>query len=353
MMRVIHFFGIETSCDETAAAVVAAPSVVCSNVVYSQIAEHAPFGGVVPEIASRAHVERLPGIVQRALDEAGIGWGEVDAVAVTSEPGLAGALLVGVAAAKALARRLDRPLVAVHHIEAHLRSVFIGEGAALDPRAPTVALVVSGGHTSLFFLPGGNAPLQLLGQTLDDAAGEALDKGAKLLGLAYPGGPAIERAAEGGDPRRVPLPRARASAAAAGGLDPELCFSFSGLKTALMYYLRDHPEGRHEPARRDVAASYEEAVIAALAERVEAAAARTGAGQIAAAGGVARNRRLRRRLGEIAARRGARLGLAAPELCTDNAAMVAAAAAAGFGRTVHPPNALEIRPTSPLGLDAP
>ncbi len=348
----ICILGIETSCDETAAAVVAAPSRVLSNVVHSQIREHAPYGGVVPEIASRAHVERLPAIVERARAEAGIAWGEVDGIAVTSEPGLAGALLVGVTAAKALAMRLDRPLIAVHHIEAHLRSVFLGEDCPLDPRAPTVALVVSGGHTSLFHLPGGNDAPRLLGVTLDDAAGEALDKCAQLLGLEYPGGPAIERAAEGGDPARVPLPRGRPSAGVEG-LDPAFCFSFSGLKTAVRYFVRDHPEARESPLLRDLAASCEEAVVAALVERVEAAAHRLGVGQIAAAGGVARNRRLRQRLAEAAAQRGARLGLAPPEFCTDNAAMVAAVAAAGFGRTVRPPSALEIRPTAPLGLDAP
>ena len=346
----IHFLGIETSCDETAAAVVSVGGNVLSNVVYSQIADHAPYGGVVPEIAARAHVERLPGVVERALAEAGIGWDEVDGIAVTSEPGLASALLVGVAAAKALAMRLDRPLIAVHHIEAHLRSVFLAEAPALDPAEPVVVLVVSGGHTALFLLPRAAEAPRLLGHTLDDAAGEALDKGAKLLGLEYPGGPAIERAAEGGDPDRVPFPRGRlTSAEDCGGLDPALCFSFSGLKTALLYYLRDHPEGREEPARRDVAASYEAAVVGALTERVERALDHTGARQVAAAGGVARNRRLRTRLTELAARRGARIALAPPPFCTDNAAMVAAVAAAGLGRTVWPPSALEIAPVSPLG----
>ncbi len=346
----IHFLGIETSCDETAAAVVSSSGRVLSNIVYSQIADHAPFGGVVPEIASRAHVEWLPGIVRQALTEAGLAWGEIDGIAVTSEPGLASSLLVGVTAAKALALRLDRPLVAVNHIEAHLRSVFLGE-SPLDPAAATVALVVSGGHTCLIELAPDGAP-RLLGQTLDDAAGEALDKGAKLLGLGYPGGPAIEAAAGGGDPNRVAFPRGGV-ASAIEGFDPALCFSFSGLKTALRYYLRDHPDARDALSLPHVAASYEQAVVSALVERLEAALERTGAPQAAAAGGVARNRRLRAQLAEMAARRGIRLGLAAPEFCADNAAMVAAVAAAGFGRTVRPVAGLEVRPSAPIGWDAP
>lgn len=345
----IHFLGIETSCDETAAAVVSSDGRVLSNVVYSQIADHAPFGGVVPEIASRAHVELLPGIVERAIAEAGLSWDEVDGIAVTSEPGLASALLVGVTAAKALAVRLDRPLVAVNHIEAHLRSVFLGD-SPLDRAAPTVALVVSGGHTGLIALDPDGAP-RLLGQTLDDAAGEALDKGAKLLGLGYPGGPAIEAAAAGGDPRRIVFPRGGVTSAAEG-MDPAMCFSFSGLKTALRYYLRDHPEALAADQLPHVAASYEEAVVSVLVERLEAALVKTGAPQAAAAGGVARNRRLRERLDSMTARRGVRLGLAAPEFCADNAAMVAAVAAAGFGRTVRPAAALEIRPSAPIGLEA-
>lgn len=343
----IYFLGIETSCDETAAAVVSATGRVLSNVVYSQIAEHEPFGGVVPEIASRAHVERLPEIVERALAEAGISWAEVDGIAVTSEPGLASSLLVGVTAAKALALRLDRPLVAINHIEAHLRSVFLGD-SPLDPATPTVALVVSGGHTCLIALEGDGSP-RLLGQTLDDAAGEALDKGAKLLGLGYPGGPAIEREGAAGDPNRILFPRGEV-ASAPEGLDPALCFSFSGLKTALRYHLRDHPEALAPDQRPHVAASYEAAVVASLVERLEAALDRAGAPQAAAAGGVARNRRLRARLAEMAERRGVRLGLAAPEFCADNAAMVAAVAAAGYGHTVRPIAALEVRPTAPIGL---
>ncbi len=347
----ICFLGIETSCDETAAAVVTSAGRVLSNVVHSQIALHQPHGGVVPEIASRAHVELLPGIVERAISEAGIAWDEIDGIAVTSEPGLASALLVGVAAAQALALRLDRPLVAVNHIEAHLRSIFLGEGCPLDRALPTVALVVSGGHTCLIELSPDRAP-RLLGQTLDDAAGEALDKGAKLMGLGYPGGPAIEAAAAGGDSKRVAFPRGGVTSAIEG-LDPALCFSFSGLKTALRYYLRDHPEALNAEHLPHVAASYEEAVVSVLVERLESALTKTGASQAAAAGGVARNRRLRSRLAEMAARRGVRLGLAAPEFCSDNAAMVAAVAAAGFGRSVRPIGALDIRPTAPIGLETP
>ncbi len=345
-MRVL---GIETSCDETAAAVVEDGRVRASR-VRSQVRDHAPFGGVVPELASRRHVEALPGLLAEALREAGLAWSDLDLIAVTAGPGLAGALLVGVGAAQALHAATGLPLAAVHHLQGHLHSVFLGPDAPDPMRVyPMLVLLVSGGHTGLVRVaaPGRQA---WIGRTLDDAAGEALDKGATLLGLGYPGGPAIERAARGGDPARHAFPRGRiaGSEAPTGGLDPELCLSFSGLKTALRYYLRDHPEARGGTALRDTAAAYQEAVIDALCARVGAALGRERYAALAGVGGVARNGRLRSRLGEIAATAGIPLLLAAPDWCTDNAAMIAAAAGAGLGRPVPDPAALDVRPNWPL-----
>jgi N6-L-threonylcarbamoyladenine synthase len=254
---------------------------------------------------------------------------------------------VGVVAAKALGLALGRPLLRVHHLEAHLYSIFLGDGAP-EPAAAAgaVALLVSGGHTCLVRL---EAPgrYRMLGRTLDDAAGEALDKGANLLRLGYPGGPAIERAAAGGRDDFVRFPRG-AVAAAVDGLRPEFCFSFSGLKTALLHYLRERPSAFEDGTRRDVAASYEEAVVDALAQRVERALDAFRPPLVACAGGVARNRRLRERLAALAAAHGVPLRLAAPEYCTDNAAMVAAAAGAGLGRAVAEPADLDVEPSSPL-----
>ncbi len=328
----MRILGIETSCDETSAAVVADGARVLSNVVFSQIAEHRPYGGVVPEIASRRHVEELPGIVSKALDDAGIGWDRMDAVAATYGPGLASSLLVGLTAAKALAQRLGKPLVGVNHVEAHICSLFLAEAGADAPEpgtvCPLVVLMVSGGHTCLVRMDGVGR-YRLLGQTLDDAAGEALDKGANLLKLGYPGGPAIEKAAAGGDPAYVRFPRGLEQGGVTGreeGLEPDLCFSFSGLKTSLLYYLRKHAVSADDGTLRDVAASYQEAVFDALVGRVERAIEREGVRAIGCVGGVARNRRLRGKLDQLAASHGVRLLLARPEFCTDNAAMVAAVA---------------------------
>jgi N6-L-threonylcarbamoyladenine synthase len=321
----MNVLGIETSCDETAAAVVRDGREVLSNIVYSQVAQHRPYGGVVPEIAARQHVEHLAEVLERAVAEAGVGWGELDAVAATCGPGLATSLLVGLAAAKALAIRLDRPLFGVNHLEAHVYSVFLGaEASRPEALGPWLALVISGGHTCLVRADGVGR-YRLLGRTLDDAAGEAFDKGATLLHLGYPGGPAIERAAaEGGDPAAVAFPRGypRRLPLRLAGLDPGLCFSFSGLKTALLYYLRDHaPTAGQRPTPADLAASYQEAIVDTLVGRTDAAL--VGLGTLVVAGGVALNRRLRARLTALAARTGIRLLLAAPVYCTDNAAMVA------------------------------
>jgi N6-L-threonylcarbamoyladenine synthase len=348
-MRVL---GIETSCDETSAAVVVDGREVRSNVVYSQIAHHQPYGGVVPEVASRCHLERLPGILREAMAAAGAEGPDLDAVAVTCGPGLASALLVGVTAAKAIALRLNRPLIGVNHLAGHLYSILLSSD---DPpswmRRRGLILLVSGGHTSLVEMNPGPV-FRMIGTTLDDAAGEALDKGAKLMGLGYPGGPEIERAAEGGDPEWIDFPRGRTLSAGAApcDLDPALCFSFSGLKTSLRYFLRDHPEAARGETLRHLAASYQEAVADALARRLERAAGIVKPEFIACAGGVARNRRLRARLDAVADRMGLPLRLARMEFCTDNAAMIAGAAGAGLGRIADPVSSLDIRPVFPLGV---
>jgi N6-L-threonylcarbamoyladenine synthase len=328
----VNVLGIETSCDETSAAVVSDRTQVRSNVVFSQVALHGPYGGVVPEIASRCHVETLPGVIGEAVRRSGLDWPELDAVAVTFGPGLASSLLVGLAAAKGLALRLGRPLCAVHHLEAHIYSIFLARGAPSPAEVgPFIALVVSGGHTSLVRVEA-LGRYRILGQTIDDAAGEAFDKGANLLGLGYPGGPVMDRIGRTGNPRAIRFPRGRPKRGglpAAAGLDPALCFSFSGLKTALMYHLRDHPPGG-DPARvGDIVASYQEAIVDALAERCRRAL--NGERYLAACGGVSLNSRLRARLQEVARREGVGLLLAEPAHCADNAAMVAGVAGAGLG----------------------
>ena len=313
-MRVL---GIETSCDETAAAVVVDGARVLSSVVASQEHLHAKYGGVVPEIACRAHVEAVVPIVDQALARAGVRLGELDAIAVTTCPGLIGALLIGVAAAKTLSWLLDRPLAAVNHIEAHLYAPALD--APLD--YPLVGLIASGGHTVLLHAA---SPIdtEVVGTTTDDAAGEAFDKAASVLGLSYPGGPAIDRAARGGDPRAIAFPRTMLEP---GSHD----FSFSGIKTAVLYecYGRNaRGRGTSPPppeAVPDLAASFQEAVVDVLVEKSIRAALSRGVGTLVAGGGVACNSRLRARLAEEAGKVGLRLRFAAPALCTDNAAMVA------------------------------
>lgn len=309
--------GVETSCDESAAAVVAGGRELKSNVIASQVATHRKFGGVVPEVASRQHLATIIGVVDAALTEAGVGLGDLAGIAVTYGPGLVGSLLVGVSTAKALALARGLPLVGVNHVEAHIYANFLHE-PALEP--PLVCLTVSGGHTALFHLPEYGRYV-LLGRTRDDAAGEALDKVARVLGLGYPGGPALERLAEGSDREAVSLPR---------GLSGEetLDFSFSGLKTAALSYLNSvrQREGAVRPAMaRDLAASLQWAVVDVLAGRAVEAARRAGVRTLIVSGGVAANGALRAEL----RRRGAEAGLAVhfppPILCTDNAAMVACA----------------------------
>ncbi len=315
--------GIETSCDETAAAVVRDGRVVLSNIVYSQIKLHRAYGGVVPEIASRKHVEIMPHVLQQAIDGASIRWSDVEAIAVTQGPGLASSLLVGLSAAKGLALRLGIPLIGINHLEGHLFSAFIGPDAPVFPDlCPFTALIVSGGHTTLLRVQGPGR-YQLLGSTIDDAAGEAFDKGSNLLGLGYPGGPAIDKASRGGNPEAVDFPRGRQK----GHL---FSFSFSGLKTALLYHLKQHPIPAGDSARlADVAASYQEAIVDALLERT-VVAARDGR-PVAVVGGVSLNKRLREKLTLCSREKGFPLVLSAPAFCTDNAAMIAAVAHYGLG----------------------
>ncbi|MFL5891912.1 MAG: tRNA (adenosine(37)-N6)-threonylcarbamoyltransferase complex transferase subunit TsaD [Solirubrobacterales bacterium] len=305
---------VETSCDDTCAAVTDGARIL-SNVISSQAAAHAQYGGVVPEVASRHHLELVNPVVDAALSEGGVELGEVDALAVTTHPGLIGALLIGVATAKGLAAPLRKPLVAVDHLQGHVAANFL-EPDPLEP--PFLCLIASGGHTLLAGVTSHDG-FEVLGQTLDDAAGEALDKGARLLGLGYPGGPAIQREAEGGDPESFEFPVAMTR-------DPGLDFSFSGLKTALLYAVRDLGEDELERRRADIAASYQAAVVGQLVAKLERALARGAWKAVALGGGVAANSLLRERTTAFCEERGLRLKLVPGELCTDNAAMIASAA---------------------------
>jgi len=294
--------GIETSCDETAAALVADDGEIVSNVVASQADLHAKYGGVVPEVASRRHLDLIAPVIEEALS----GAPEPDAVAVTTQPGLIGALLVGVSAAKAFAWSRRLPLIPVNHLHGHVASLYL---RPLDLQPPFTCLLASGGHTMLLDVTE-RAGYTVLGTTLDDAAGEAFDKGARLLGLGYPGGREIDALAQRGDPTAYDFPVARV---------PGLDFSFSGLKTSLLYKVRDLPAAELERRKADLAASYQRAIVRALVERLEAA----GGGHVAVVGGVAANSELRAALPDAA--------FAPLPLCTDNAAMIASAA-----RFVHP-----------------
>jgi N6-L-threonylcarbamoyladenine synthase len=310
----LRVLALETSCDDTCAAVVDGPRVL-SNVVSSQAAFHERYGGVVPEVASRHHLELVNPVVDAALGEAAVDLDDLDALAVTRGPGLIGALLVGLSTAKALAAARRKPLVGVDHLHGHVAASFL-EPDPLEP--PFLCLIASGGHTLLAAVRD-HAGFETLGQTLDDAAGEALDKAARLLGLGYPGGPAIQRLAAEGDPDAFPFPVAMRD-------DPGLDFSFSGLKTALAYAVREL--GSEEAAARtaDLAASYQAAVVGQLVAKLERAVDVDGWQAVALGGGVAANALLRKNVAELCERRGLRLKLVAPALCTDNAAMIAAAA---------------------------
>jgi N6-L-threonylcarbamoyladenine synthase len=306
---------IETSCDDTCAAIVEPDGRRArSNVVHTQT-EHARYGGVVPEVASRAHLERLDGVVEKALSDADVSLDEVGSVAVTTRPGLIGALLVGVAAAKGLAYARELPLVPVNHLEGHVAAAYLAD-PTLEP--PFVALIASGGHTALYAVDE-DRRMTLLGETLDDAAGEALDKGARMLGLGFPGGPEISRAARDGDSGRYDFP--------VGLRDKyNLDFSFSGLKTSLLYKLKAMDQEQLEEELPHLAAGYEAAVVEALSRKLLRTIDLNEASAAVVAGGVAANVSLRRNLEQECAKTGTRLVVPPPELCTDNAAMIGAAA---------------------------
>lgn len=303
--------GIESSCDETAAAVVSDGSEALSNVIASQIDIHGRYGGVVPEIASRKHMESILPVIQQALDEAGVSMADIEGIAVTRGPGLVGSLLVGLSVAKAAAFAGGIPFVGVNHIEGHITAIFLTER---KPAFPFIALVVSGGHTHIYLVRG-FGDFQILGQTRDDAAGEAFDKAARMLDLGYPGGIAIERLATEGDPSAISFPRAMK-----GSID----FSFSGLKTSLLSYIKDKG-GLITPAEvPDIAASYQEAIVDVLVEKTLQAATDASIPKVVVCGGVASNNRLRERFFTGGKQAGIEIFVPPPILCTDNAAMIAA-----------------------------
>ena len=348
-MRVL---GLETSCDETAAAVIEVEGVparagdtsssaprgrVLSDVVHTQADIHARFGGVVPELASRDHLQRILPVIDEALSRAGCGLAELDGLCVTSGPGLIGALLVGVQVAKSLALGANKPLVGVNHLEGHLLAVLLAESAEALPTLPWLGLVVSGGHTSLYEVRA-LGDYRALGHTLDDAAGEAFDKVAKLLGLPYPGGIHIDRLARGGDPTAIAFPR---------GLSrrrrDQFDFSFSGLKTSVLQHLREHgtPQGQ---ALSDLCASFQEAVCDALTLRAIRAARAANLDKLVLCGGVAANSRLRALAQERCTNEGLTLYLPVPKLCTDNGAMIAMAGAHWLARGEPRPERLSADP---------
>ena len=316
--------GIETSCDETSVALVDGRRVV-ESLVHSQVALHEGFGGVVPEVAARAHLEKLPGLVELCLDRAGTAPTEVGRVAVTRGPGLVGCLLVGTGLAEGLGAAWERPVVGVNHLWGHVYAAFLAN-PELEP--PLLALVVSGAHSDLVWMPR-HGEFEVLGRTRDDAAGEAFDKAARMLGLGYPGGPVMDRLARRGDARRQPLPIPSL---------PGLEYSFSGLKTALLYRLRDLGEPDEE-LKADLAAAFEHSVVDSLLEKLSLALDAHPATDVVVAGGVAANTLLRQRAAEVVGSR-ARLTVPPLSLCTDNAAMIAAAADLGgaSGRAVADPS---------------
>ncbi len=326
--------GIETSCDETAVAVLQDGGEILANLIYSQTGLHARYGGVMPEAASRDHLRKLPGLLDEALAAAGIGWGEIALVGVTYGPGLVGPLLVGMAHAAGVAVACNVPLVGVNHLAAHLFAHKLSE-PAIDP--PFLGLIVSGGHTLLVVVPRWGE-YKVVGGTRDDAAGEALDKVGRLLGLGYPAGPRMDELARDGDPTAIPFPRPMIES----GLD----MSFAGLKTAAVYWLRDRPK----TSIPDLCASYLEAVVDVLAEKAVRAARRLSLDRIVVVGGVAANRRLREVLPQRANERGIMVSYPPAALCTDNAAIVAACAHHRF-TVLGYPGALDLAPDPNLSLD--
>ena len=329
--------GIETSCDETAVAVVEDGFTLRSNLIAAQVHLHERFGGVVPEVAARAHVEALNPLLEEALAGAGVGFGDLDGVAVTVGPGLVGALLVGMAAAKAVALGLGVPFVGVNHLEGHIWANFLVHG---PPEPPYVALVVSGGHTMLVHMPSAHS-YEVLGQTLDDAAGEAFDKVARLIGLGFPGGPALDALAKGGDPDAIRFPRAMEDS---GDLD----FSMSGLKTAVLRHVKTERAAGREIHPPDLAASFQEAIVDVQVRKTIEAAERCGVGTVLLGGGVVANSRLRERMERDAGSAGLRVLFPPLDLCTDNAAMIACAGAARLARGER--SSLDIGADPNLGL---
>ncbi len=311
----VTILAIESSCDETAASVVRNGRNVLSNIIYSQIDLHTIYGGVVPEIASRAHIEKINPVITAALSESGLTLSDIDAVAVTYGPGLVGPLLVGVAEAKAIAFAADRPLIGVNHIHGHICANYI-EHSDLEP--PYVALVVSGGHTHLVNVIG-HGKYEVIGKTRDDAAGEAFDKVARAIGLGYPGGPKIEEAAKSGDPEAIPFPRAKVG-------DSEYDFSFSGLKSAVLNYINHAKLTGGTVNGADLAASFQKAVVDVLCEHAVTAIRQFKLTKIALAGGVASNSALRAGMQTACENEGAKLYCPSPIYCTDNAAMIGVAA---------------------------
>ena len=338
-MRVL---GIESSCDETAAAIVDDQGLVLADVVASQVSTHGPYGGIVPELASRAHLRAIIPVLRQAVSELPEGFDEVDAIAVTQGPGLVGSLLVGVQVAKALAWSLDKPLVGVNHLDGHLFAIYLhrgsSDGSLPGPTMPYLALLVSGGHTALYRVEGFD-DAQVLGQTRDDAAGEAFDKAAKLLGLGYPGGPVIDRLAATGNPDRVVLPVPMASRRTQD-------FSFSGLKTALARHVAKAgvPQGAD---LADACASFQRAVVESLVKKSVQACEREGVDRLVITGGVAANRGLRSRAAAACEERGIALYVPPPISCTDNAAMIAMAALARLRRGERDPFSMTVYSRDP------
>lgn len=312
--RAIRIAGIETSCDETAIGIVENGRRVLSNAVASSLGQHAPYGGVIPEIAARAHVETIWGVFERSLQEAQLTPEQLDAIAVTQGPGLPGALVTGLAFAKGLALCLERPLIPVDHLAAHL---YAGQMADATLEPPYIGLVVSGGHT-LLCVAHADCRYEVLGETKDDAVGEAFDKVAKLLGLGYPGGPVIDRLSEQGQPAKAAFPRSHTK--------QPFDFSFSGLKTAVVHYVQKQLDGAPQLAEQqvaDVAASFQEAAVDVLVTKTLRACQRTGIKRVVVGGGVASNRRLRAKFAEVAAAQKLQVVFPPPSLCVDNGAMVA------------------------------